>query len=86
VAPSVGSVGLVGDAHDNAPAESTIGLFENELIKPRAPWRTVEQVEIATFERVEWINHAGCTAPEATSHPPNSKAPTTVTTGPTRSR
>ncbi len=53
-APSVGSV---GDAYDNALAESTIGLFKTELIKPRAPWRTVEQVEIATLEWVDWFNH-----------------------------
>ena len=54
VAPSVGTV---GDALDNALAESTIGLFKTELIKPRAPWRTVEQVEIATLEWVDWYNH-----------------------------
>jgi putative transposase len=54
VAPSVGTV---GDALDNALAESTIGLFKTELIKPRAPWRTVEQVEIATLEWVDWFNH-----------------------------
>ncbi|MBW0100907.1 IS3 family transposase [Pseudonocardia sp. KRD291] len=54
VAPSVGSV---GDAYDNALAESTIGLFKTELIKPRGPWRTVEQVEIATLEYVDWFNH-----------------------------
>jgi transposase InsO family protein len=53
-APSVGSV---GDAYDNALAETTIGLFKTELIKPRGPWRTVEQVEIATLEYVDWFNH-----------------------------
>lgn len=42
---------------DNAPVESTIGLFKTELIKPRAPWRTVEQVEIATLEWVAWCSH-----------------------------
>lgn len=47
----------MGDALDNALAESTIGLFKTELIKPRAPWRTVEQVEIATLEWVDWYNH-----------------------------
>ena len=44
------SVGTVGDAYDNALAESVIGLFKTELIKPRGPWRTAEQVEIATLE------------------------------------
>jgi putative transposase len=51
------SVGSVGDAYDNALAESLIGLFKTELIKPRAPWRSVEQVEIATLEYVDWFNH-----------------------------
>ena len=51
------SVGSVGDAYDNALAESVIGLFKTELIKPGGPWRTVEQVEIATLEWVDWFNH-----------------------------
>ena len=52
-----GPVGTVGDAYDNALAESVIGLFKTELIKPRGPWRTAEQVEIATLEYVDWFNH-----------------------------
>ena len=32
------SIGTVGDAYDNALAESTIGLYKTELIKPRGPW------------------------------------------------
>jgi putative transposase len=51
------SVGSIGDAFDNALAESVIGLFKTELIKPRGPWRSVEQVEIATLEYVDWFNH-----------------------------
>ena len=51
------SVGSVGDAYDNALAETVIGLFKTELIKPHGPWRTVEQVEIATLEYVDWFNH-----------------------------
>jgi putative transposase len=51
------SVGSVGDAYDNALAESTIGLFKTELIKPRGPWRSCDQVEIATLEYVDWYNH-----------------------------
>jgi putative transposase len=50
------SVGTVGDAYDNALAESVIGLFKTELIKPRGPWRTAEQVEVATLEYVDWFN------------------------------
>jgi putative transposase len=51
------SVGSVGDAYDNALAESVIGLFKTELIKPGGPWRTVEQVEVATLEYLDWFNH-----------------------------
>jgi len=51
------SVGSVGDAYDNALAESIIGLVKTELIKPRGPWRTAEQVEIAVLEYLDWFNH-----------------------------
>jgi putative transposase len=51
------SVGTVGDAYDNALAESVIGLFKTELIKPQGPWRTAEQVELATLDYVDWYNH-----------------------------
>ena len=51
------SVGTVGDAYDNALAESVIGLYKTELIKPGGPWRTAEQVELATLGYVDWFNH-----------------------------
>ncbi|OBB45411.1 transposase [Nocardia sp. 852002-51244_SCH5132740] len=51
------SVGAVGSSYDNALAETINGLFKTELIKPRAPWRTVDQVELATAEWVDWFNH-----------------------------
>ncbi len=51
------SVGSIADAFDNALAESTIGLFKTELIKPGGPWRSCDQVEIATLEYVDWYNH-----------------------------
>jgi putative transposase len=51
------SVGTVGDAYDNALAESVIGLYKTELIKPNGPWRTAEQVELATLNYVDWFNH-----------------------------
>jgi len=52
-----GSVGSKGDSYDNALAETTNGLYKSELIKKRAPWRTVDQVELATAEYVDWFNH-----------------------------
>ena len=51
------SVGTVGDAYDNALAESVIGLYKTELIKPKGPWRTPAQVEVATLKYVHWFNH-----------------------------
>ncbi|SDP96946.1 Integrase core domain-containing protein [Actinopolyspora xinjiangensis] len=47
------SIDTVGDSYDNALAETINGLYKTELIKPRKPWRTVEQVELAT---AEWVD------------------------------
>ena len=52
------STGSVGDSYDNALAETINGLFKTELIKPRKPWRTIEEVELATLEWVWWFNNA----------------------------
>ena len=51
------SIGTTGDSYDNALAETINGLYKTELIKPQGPWRTVEHVEIATLEWVDWFNH-----------------------------
>jgi putative transposase len=51
------SVGSVGDAYDNALAESQIGLYKTELIGPEGPWRDVDHVELATLDWVTWFNH-----------------------------
>jgi putative transposase len=51
------SVGSVGDSYDNALAESTIGQIKTELIHRRGPWRTLEQLEFALFEYLDWWNH-----------------------------
>jgi putative transposase len=50
------SIGTVGDALDNALMESQIGLYKTELIKPRGPWRSLAEVELATAEWVSWFN------------------------------
>jgi putative transposase len=52
-APSVGSV---GDSYDNSLAESTIGRYKTELIRRHGPWRTLEEVELATLGSVDWFN------------------------------
>ena len=51
------SIGSVGDGYDNALAESTIGLYKTELVNRRGPWKTLDQVELATLEWVDWYNH-----------------------------
>jgi putative transposase len=53
IAPSVGSQ---GDAYDNALAESVIGLYKTEVIRRRGPWRSLEAVEFATLDWVDWFN------------------------------
>jgi putative transposase len=50
------SIGTVGDSYDNSLAESTIGLFKTELIRRHGPWRTLDDVELATLGWVDWFN------------------------------
>lgn len=50
------SVGSKGDSYDNALAETINGLYKAELIHRRAPWKTIEAVELATLEWVAWFN------------------------------
>jgi putative transposase len=52
----VPSVGSVGDSYDNALAETINGLYKAEVIHRRGPWRTMEAVEYATLEWVDWFN------------------------------
>ncbi len=56
-AGAVTSVGSKGDSYDNALAEAVNGLFKAELIRRRGPWRSVDDVELATLEWVHWWNH-----------------------------
>jgi len=51
------SVGSVGDSYDNALAETIFGLFKTEVIWPNGPWRSIEEVEFATLEWVDWFNN-----------------------------
>ena len=43
-------------SHDNALAETVIGLFKTKVIHRRGPWRSLEGVEYATLEWVDWYN------------------------------
>lgn len=51
------SVGSVGDSYDNALAETINGLYKTEVIRKRGPWRSVDEVEYATLEWVDWFNN-----------------------------
>lgn len=55
------SIGSVGDAYDNALAETTIGLYKNECIRAdspfrRGPLRNLGDVELVTADYVAWYN------------------------------
>lgn len=51
------SAGSVGDSYDNAMAESIIGLYKTELTRRRGPWRSTQELEIATLAWVDWFNN-----------------------------
>ena len=51
------SVGSRGDSYDNALAETVNGLYKAEVIHRQGPWRSLEHVELATAEWVDWWNH-----------------------------
>jgi transposase InsO family protein len=51
------SVGSVGDAYDNALAQSFVDSFKTELIADRV-WRTRSQLELAVVEWIGWFNNA----------------------------
>ena len=56
------SIGSVGDAYDNAAAETVFGLFKNEAVATGSPFRTgplrhLADVEALTMNYVHWYNH-----------------------------
>jgi putative transposase len=57
-AGAVASIGTVGDSYDNAMAESVIGLYKTECTKRDGPFRTVDELELATSSWVHWFNTA----------------------------
>jgi putative transposase len=52
----LGSCGSVGDAYDNALAESFVDTFKTELITDRV-WRSQTHVELAIVAYIGWYNH-----------------------------
>jgi len=53
---ALASIGSVGDSFDNAMAESVVGLYKNECVKIDGPFRTVDELELATLSWVHWFN------------------------------
>ena len=33
------------------------GLYKTELVYNLGPWRSIEQLELATLKKVHWFNH-----------------------------
>jgi putative transposase len=55
------SIGSVGDAYDNALAETTIGLYKTECIRDDSPFRRgpltgLGNLEAITADWVHWYN------------------------------
>jgi putative transposase len=80
------SVGSVGDAYDNALAESFVDSFKTELIADRV-WQTRSQLELAIVEYLGWFNSARLHQAlddlppdefEALSAPPRFETPTST--------
>lgn len=56
-AGAVASVGSTGDSYDNALAEAFNSLFKAELVRNKEPWKSIDDLEIAVAEYVDWFNH-----------------------------
>ncbi len=56
-AEAVASVGSTGDSYDNALAEAFNSLFKAELVRNKGPWKSIDDLEIAVAEYVDWFNH-----------------------------
>lgn len=56
-AGAVASVGSTGDSYDNALAEAFNSLFKAELVRHQGPWRSVNDLEIAVAQYIDWFNH-----------------------------
>jgi putative transposase len=70
----VPSVGSVGDSYDNALAEMINGLYKAEVIWRRGPCRSLETVEFATLEWVDWFNNRRLLSSIGNASPPEAEA------------
>ena len=72
LAPSVGSV---GESYDNALAETINGLYKTEVIHRRGLWRSLEAVEYAALEWVDWFNNRRLLEPIGNMSPAEAEMP-----------
>ena len=56
-AGALASIGTVGDSYDNSMAETVNGLYKTECVEIDGPFRTVEELELATCDWVHYYNH-----------------------------
>ncbi|TWB31046.1 hypothetical protein FBZ91_12188 [Nitrospirillum viridazoti] len=56
-------------------AETINGLYKTEVVHRRGPWRTLEAVEFATLEWVDWFKHRRLLAPIGNIPPAEAEAP-----------
>jgi transposase InsO family protein len=68
------SGGSVGDSYDNALAETVNGLFKTEVTHRRSSWKSIEAVELATLEWVDWFNHRRLLEPIGNMPPAEAEA------------
>ena len=61
-------------ANDNALAETAIGLFKTEVIRRLGPWESLEAVEFATLDWVDWFNTRRLLAPIGNMPPAEAEA------------
>ncbi len=66
-------VGRVSELLRQRPAETINSLFKTEVIHRRGPWRSLEAVEYATLEWVDWYNHRHLLALIGNIPPPRPK-------------
>ena len=85
-AGAVASVGSRGDSYDNALAEAFNSLFKAELVRHRGPWKSIDDLEFAVAEYIDWFNNRRLHSAIGMIPPPlrPSRATTIHTTRPSR--
>ena len=75
------SVGSKGDSYDNALAETVNGLYKAELVERHGPWRSLDELELATLEYIDTTMNgpvAVTTSPAPGPRESNTTSPTMI--------